>query len=167
MNRGGNTSGEVFPRATRDDPRAQRADDPCVRRDSVSAARSENSRPPDVDVLVVDDDAAFRASTGEVIASCGYSVMRASDGLEALELLSKLVVGVLVLDIQMPRLGGLELLDRLEQPPPTVLLSAFETIESDHPDDAKVVRLHKPATPNDLLFTIAGAIGPPRQASSM
>jgi CheY-like chemotaxis protein len=122
----------------------------------------------DVDVLVVDDDAAVRTSTGEVIASCGYSVMEAVDGQEALELLGELAVGIMILDIQMPRLSGLALLDQLDDPPPVVLLSAFESPETDDRHDANVVRhLHKPAAPDDLLVTIAGAIGPPHQASAI
>ena len=116
-----------------------------------------------VDVLVVDDNEAVRTSTGEIIAACGYSVMEAADGQEAFDLLGETAVGIMLLDIQMPRLNGLALLDRLEDPPPTVLLSAFGSYERPPAREAKVVRhLHKPATPNELLVTIAGAIGPPR-----
>jgi CheY-like chemotaxis protein len=118
---------------------------------------------PTIDVLVVDDNDAVRTSTGEMIAACGYSVMEAADGQEAFDLLGEMAVGVMLLDIQMPRLSGLALLDRLEDPPPTVLLSAFDSYERPPAREAKVLRhLHKPATPNELLVTIAGAIGPPR-----
>ena len=114
-----------------------------------------------VDVLVVDDDADVRASTGEIISSSGYSVVEAADGLEALELLRYMEVGVMVLDIQMPRLGGLALLDRLDDPPPTVVMSAFDYDRSSTVREAKIlVHLQKPAIPVELLLTIIGAIGP-------
>jgi CheY-like chemotaxis protein len=125
-----------------------------------------NADQPVVDVLVVDDDAAVRTSTGEIIASSGYSVIEAADGQEALDLLGQIVVGIMLLDIQMPRLNGLALLDRLEDPPPTVLLSAIESYERPEHRESKIVRhMHKPATPNDLLLTIATAIGPPRSSN--
>jgi len=114
-----------------------------------------------VDVLVVDDDEDVRASTGEIISSGGYTVAEAADGLEALELLGHLDVGIIVLDIQMPRLGGFALLARLDHPPPTVILSAFGLDEAGDEETKALVHLQKPTTPEELLLTIAGAIGLP------
>ena len=116
-----------------------------------------------VDVLVVDDDDDVRTSTGEIISSGGYTVVEAANGQEALQLLSDMVVGMMLLDIQMPKLNGLALLDRLEDPPPTVILSARDYQKGPRSREAKILlHLQKPTTPQELLLTVAGAIGPPR-----
>jgi CheY-like chemotaxis protein len=118
-----------------------------------------------IDVLVVDDDDDVRASTGEIISSGGYTVAEAADGQEALRLLGEMVVGLMLLDIQMPKLDGLALLDRLDDPPPTVILSARDYQKGPRSREAKILlHLQKPTTPRELLLTVAGAIGPPRNA---
>lgn len=64
-------------------------------------------------VLVVDDDAAVRDSLRRSLAFEGYEVSTAADGAEALELLATPGTDVVVLDIQMPGVDGLEACRRL------------------------------------------------------
>ncbi|MGH9540267.1 MAG: sigma-54-dependent transcriptional regulator [Terriglobales bacterium] len=66
-------------------------------------------------VLVVDDEAHERQGLTELIAAWGYSVESAADGMQALERLAVSPAHVVVTDIRMPRLDGLELLARVRQ----------------------------------------------------
>jgi CheY-like chemotaxis protein len=120
-----------------------------------------------VDVLVVDDHEAVRASVAELLRSAGYSVAEAEDGAGALEVLSRCRVGALVLDLRMPGVDGLKVLDALSDPPPVIITSAF-TLDLDEQQrvDAKIfVHLVKPFHPRRLVEAVASAIGRPAPAS--
>ena len=65
--------------------------------------------------LVVDDSALFRAAVAEALAGLGAEVVgRAADGAEALAQAAALEPDVITLDVEMPRVGGLEALRRLK-----------------------------------------------------
>jgi DNA-binding response OmpR family regulator len=57
-------------------------------------------------VLVVDDDVGIRLVAGLVVTLTGNEVFDASDGLEALEVLSQEHVDLMILDLQLPRMDG-------------------------------------------------------------
>jgi two-component system, cell cycle sensor histidine kinase and response regulator CckA len=61
-------------------------------------------------ILVVEDEAEVRQILEQALAACGYRVLTAADGVEALALLDSPVrVDLVVSDVVMPRMGGLEL----------------------------------------------------------
>jgi len=62
-----------------------------------------------VHVLIVDDDLSVRNTMHEYIANAGFSTMAASSAEEALELISKNDFAVVITDIRLPGMGGLEL----------------------------------------------------------
>ncbi len=65
-------------------------------------------------ILVVDDDEAVRTMFGEYLTCCGYEVVLAEDGADALE---KFIPGrfdCIISDMCMPRIDGFELLKRLK-----------------------------------------------------
>ena len=64
-------------------------------------------------VLVVDDDAALRRLVIETLARDGGELREAADGVEALAMIAARRPDVLVLDLQMPRLDGFSVLERL------------------------------------------------------
>ncbi|MGH9415727.1 MAG: sigma-54-dependent transcriptional regulator [Terriglobales bacterium] len=66
-------------------------------------------------VLVVDDEGNERQGLAELLDAWGYAVEVASDGVEALERLAEHVPDALLTDIRMPRLDGLQLLERVRQ----------------------------------------------------
>jgi cyclic di-GMP phosphodiesterase len=81
-------------------------------------------------VLVIDDDAVVREVIGEMLAGAGYEVLTAGTAAEALELFVDEEVGLVVSDIVMPDLSGLELLEamRLHRPSlPIVLVTGANT----------------------------------------
>ena len=65
-------------------------------------------------VLIVDDDVNTVALVGEILQSCGYETLTASNGQDALNLLSSSVSAVL-LDLVMPEMNGFELIHRIRQ----------------------------------------------------
>ena len=79
-----------------------------------------------MNILVVDDDREIVDSIGIFLAGEGYQVLKAYDGLEALEMLSENQVHLIILDIMMPKLDGIKTLMKLRQSRnvPVILLSA-------------------------------------------
>jgi DNA-binding NarL/FixJ family response regulator len=79
-------------------------------------------------LLIVDDHASFRAVARKVLEHDGYDVVgEASDGEAALAAISELRPDVVVLDVQMPGIGGFEVAARLKEagdPPAIVMISS-------------------------------------------
>ena len=73
------------------------------------------SRGKELTVLVVEDLPADRAVTLKLLEVLGYQADMASNGLEALEALRKRRYDVVLMDLQMPRMGGLETTRRIYQ----------------------------------------------------
>jgi two-component system, chemotaxis family, chemotaxis protein CheY len=64
-------------------------------------------------ILTVDDSASMRALLKHALASNGFEVAQADDGLAALEWLALNEVDVVITDINMPRLDGFGLIERV------------------------------------------------------
>lgn len=82
-------------------------------------------------VLVVDDDADVRHTIAELLTNAGYDALTAVDGAEALERLRSASAQLIILDLMMPRMDGIEFRLRQRQDPtlaaiPTVLITAHE-----------------------------------------
>lgn len=78
-----------------------------------------------IQVLIVDDEENIRHVIKEYTARENYQTMEASNGLEALHLLEKHHIDLMVLDIMMPELDGISLLEKIkEKHIPTIILSA-------------------------------------------
>ncbi|MEU0599055.1 response regulator transcription factor [Streptomyces sp. NPDC006393] len=81
------------------------------------------------DVLVVDDDAAIRRSLERGLRLSGFAVRSALGGAEALEAIGQAPPDVLVLDVSMPGMSGIEVCTRLRaagQDLPVLMLSALD-----------------------------------------
>ena len=84
-------------------------------------------------VLVVDDDATFRRSVERILKSLGFEVTTASDGVRSLELLAVSPVDVLLLDLVMPGMNGLDVLRKvkaLNSAAEVVLMTAHGDVDS-------------------------------------
>jgi len=78
-------------------------------------------------LLITDDDAEFRATLREVFQPRGFHTLLAGDGEEALKIVRSQPVHLLLLDVHMPKLGGLETLRairRFRAMLPCILMSA-------------------------------------------
>ena len=83
-------------------------------------------------VLIVEDEENERSGLAELISAWGYRTETAKDGLEGLEKAAGWSPGIVLTDLKMPRMDGMELLQRLaEQPQPiaVVLLTAQGSID--------------------------------------
>ena len=89
-------------------------------------------------VLVVDDDPDIVLMLTDRLETLGYPTLVAGDGQRALELLESEEPGLVLLDLQMPRMTGLEVLEQLARheqailanQPPIIVMTAHGTIES-------------------------------------
>jgi CheY-like chemotaxis protein len=75
------------------------------------------TRAPSKAVLIVDDDCSVRRVLAEFLASSGYHVVEAEDGLEAWEKLLDSHADIVVSDLQMPLCDGRELCRRIRAEP--------------------------------------------------
>ena len=83
-------------------------------------------------ILVVDDDPEVRMTTRDFLSSKGYVVAVASGGREALSMLESVNPDVVLLDVAMPDMDGLETLRRLVAAQPTlpvIMITANADIE--------------------------------------
>ncbi|HAC47392.1 MAG TPA: hypothetical protein DCF65_15180 [Chloroflexi bacterium] len=65
------------------------------------------------DIVLVDDDRVIQKMVGGFLERRGYQVRKASDGLEALQLIHASVPDMVITDVRMPELNGIELTSRL------------------------------------------------------
>jgi DNA-binding response OmpR family regulator len=81
----------------------------------------------DASVLVVDDELFFREAIGDALSVDGANLVFAETGEEALELAADTLIGVVVLDIRLPDMSGIQVLSRLRELRPSlrvIMLSA-------------------------------------------
>jgi CheY-like chemotaxis protein len=112
-------------------------------------------------VLVVEDDQGMRETTTAILREEGYVVVQAADGVKALELLRGHDIDVLLLDIRLPRLDGTAVMEALDDPPPVVVISAFDSSEEaeirEHYGWMLFECLRKPVSPRRLIEVTAAA----------
>ena len=105
---------------------------PTQRSDNERESRPEASR-PDIRLLIVDDEGDFRESAARYFKRLGFLVDDAEDGEEALNITMNRKFDVVILDIHMPGMSGLEVLEKLRQrdpAPKVVMLTGGGTIEN-------------------------------------
>lgn len=112
-------------------------------------------------ILIVDDDPDFISSTQDFLTNKGYRVSVASNGEEAIQSLVSKAINVLILDLQMPILNGLETCLRLKELGifvPTIIVTAFAEEEKKAIDNICLTPvcslLKKPFDPKDLIDAI-------------
>jgi two-component system chemotaxis response regulator CheY len=66
-------------------------------------------------ILVVDDSETIRNQVGSALERAGFSVIEARDGIDGLDCIAQNVLSLVILDVNMPRLNGLDMLDRLRE----------------------------------------------------
>ena len=116
-------------------------------------------------VLVADDEAYITTVVARKLENAGLEVLVAMDGQEAYERAVSDRPDLLITDLQMPILSGLELCTRLAaelpQPIPTILLTAkgFELSEADVAGLPILEIMTKPFSPRELLASVQDALG--------
>jgi CheY-like chemotaxis protein/anti-sigma regulatory factor (Ser/Thr protein kinase) len=117
-------------------------------------------------ILIVDDDPGTRLLLARLLEAEGHEVTSAEDGVEALERLARESFDVLLVDLRMPRMGGLDLLARLRERGSTaraVVMTADDTPQN----LLESVRRHafryfpKPVERQALLEAVNAALAAP------
>jgi DNA-binding response OmpR family regulator len=114
-------------------------------------------------VLIVEDEPAVRETLKVIFRLQGYETVEAEDGEIALRILSNRYIDVLILDLHLPKLNGVSLLQQIDPPPPMVIIhSAFEFYSPDEIGKgigSKVFRMiRKPIPPPQLLSAVSAAV---------
>ncbi len=114
-------------------------------------------------VLAVDDEAVVCESIRRVLVPEGYEVATTTSSREALELVKKEVFDLLLLDIKMPEIDGIEVLRRVSEISPeteVLIVTGYATIET----AVEAIKLgafdylEKPVSPPQLLVAVARAL---------
>lgn len=127
---------------------------------TLCSKSSSSVRVRRVDVLVVDDESSIRDTIAEILRGHNLTVEEAADAKSALSLLRRLDVGVVLLDLKLPDLGGLSLVDQLEEPPPIVLTTARSFDEEIKKRWPKIVAyFQKPYSPESLVAVVTRCLG--------
>lgn len=114
-------------------------------------------------ILIIDDERAIRKTLSEILGYEGFKVDEAADGEEGWKLFSEKNYDVVLCDIKMPKLDGLEFLARAsEKLPdvPVIMISGHGTIETavDAVKKGAYDYVAKPPDLNRLLITIRNAL---------
>ncbi len=84
-------------------------------------------------ILIVDDERVIRDILTDFLEMEGYSVLTAADGQEATQILAREAVNLVVTDLKMPNMGGIELIDviaAMKEPPVVLVMTGFGTVET-------------------------------------
>jgi len=121
-------------------------------------------------ILVVDDDRALRHALSTLLEQAGHIVLQASDGPEALATLAGVPTDLMLLDLGLPGMGGMEVLARvraLASPPRVVVVTADDTPET----LLKAIRgqvdgyVTKPFAPGGIVEVIEDVLAKPPAAA--
>jgi len=136
---------------------------------TASGTSSEKTRAPKTSqestartILVTDDSIAIRTMQKALLESCGFKVLTASDGLQALQVLAYNDVDLVLSDVQMPNMDGFELTKAIKSRErtrniPVVLITSLGSdadIQSGLQAGADGHIVKKDLTRNELLKTI-------------
>ncbi|MEO8064290.1 MAG: response regulator [Pseudomonadota bacterium] len=130
---------------------------------AAAAARAQNVRRSRV--LVVDDSMSVRRAVATLLEDQGYDVTMARDGLEAIKLMEVARPDVLLTDLEMPNMNGLELSQHVRSRPElaglTVIMITSRSMDKHRRQALSAgvsVYLTKPYTDHELLQHVANAV---------
>jgi DNA-binding NtrC family response regulator len=114
-------------------------------------------------ILIIDDENSIRSTLKEILVYEKYLVLEASNGLEGIELIKKEQIDLVLCDIKMPKMDGLEVLQQSQiiQPDlPFIMISGHGTIDTAVEATKKGAYdfIAKPPDLNRLLITVRNAL---------
>jgi len=114
-------------------------------------------------ILIIDDEKAIRKTLTEILSYEGYKIEEASDGEEGLRRFRDKTFDVVLCDIKMPKLDGIEFLDKVRElnpDVPVIMISGHGTIETavEAVKKGAYDYIAKPPDLNRLLITIRNAM---------
>ena len=114
-------------------------------------------------ILIIDDERFIRSSLREILEYENYEVIEAQDGAEGLQKIKDEEVDLVLCDVKMPILDGMDVLDQvrqLDRAPQFIMISAHGTIETAVEATKKGAFdfISKPPDLNRLLLTVRNAL---------
>jgi two-component system, NtrC family, nitrogen regulation response regulator NtrX len=114
-------------------------------------------------ILIIDDEKAIRKTLTEILSYEGYKIEEAGDGEEGLRKFKDRTYDVVLCDIKMPKLDGIEFLDKVREfnpDVPVIMISGHGTIETavEAVKKGAYDYIAKPPDLNRLLITIRNAM---------
>lgn len=114
-------------------------------------------------ILIIDDEKAIRKTLGEILSYEGYKIDEAGDGEEGLKRFKEKSYDVVLCDIKMPKIDGIEFLDKASEinpDIPIIMISGHGTIETavEAVKKGAYDYVSKPPDLNRLLITIRNAM---------
>ena len=108
-------------------------------------------------ILVADDEMSIRLLYSEELREEGYEVLTAANGREALEIVEKEPLNLIILDIKMPEMSGIEVLRQIKEKNPNLpvlLSSAYSEYKQDFGTWASEEYLVKSSDLEDLKTAV-------------
>ncbi len=125
-----------------------------TRHDTEMCATSAETR-----ILVIDDEETMRDSCTQVLTKEGYRVEVASDGRTGLSKTQEMALDLALVDLKMPRMGGMEILEAIREMDPTIVpivITGYATVTSavEAMKRGAYDFLPKPFTPDELRLVV-------------
>ena len=113
-------------------------------------------------ILLIDDEASIRRTLKEILEFEKYQVLEAPDGFSAIDIFKKSAIDIVLLDIKMPKMDGLEVLDFLQEinpEIPVIMISGHGNIDTavEAVKKGAFDYISKPPDLNRLLITLRNA----------
>ena len=83
-------------------------------------------------ILIVDDEKNYPTIIGEILQEEGYTPITASSGMEALDILNNEIIDLVLTDVKMPGMSGIQLLENIKKTNPdlpVIIMTAFGSVE--------------------------------------
>jgi two-component system sensor histidine kinase/response regulator len=121
--------------------------------------KEQRKAPQKATILIIDDEEAMRDSCSQVLNKDGYTTETAEDGHSGLRKIREVKPDLVLIDLKMPGMGGMELLEKIGQIDPdivSIVITGYATIES----AVEAMKLNaydflpKPFTPDQLRIVI-------------
>lgn len=117
-------------------------------------------------ILVVDDSPTIRKLLGYILKKKSYIIAEAEDGLDAMEKLGHVQVDLVIVDLNMPNMDGIEFVRNLRDnyyymDTPVIMLTTTkdEKLKKDAFYAGVNMFLNKPVQPNFLLYKVESLLG--------
>ena len=115
------------------------------------------------DILIIDDEKSIRKTLSEILSYEGYKIDEAGDGEEGLKKFSEKTYDLVLCDIKMPKLDGIEFLDRsklINPDVPVIMISGHGNVETavEAVKKGAFDYISKPPDLNRLLITLRNAL---------
>lgn len=141
--------------------------------DVPSPGSVENNEPYRPVVMVVDDESSIADTLAEILSRSGYAAVTAYDGDSALETALLMPPEMLITDVVLPGMSGIDLAITVKRifPDCKIILfsgqaSTADLLAAANRDGHQFVLLSKPVHPGDLLARIAGSLKPRKQQTA-